>query len=71
MPEGPEIRRMADRIEKALFRSAFSHAEFPLHPPLAARLRGASPQRIDTRGKALLIRFNQGLTLYTYNQLYG
>ena len=27
--------------------------------------------RVDTRGKALLIRFEQGLTLYAHNQLYG
>ena len=35
------------------------------------RVVGARVTAIDTRGKAMLTRFDSGLTLYSHNQLYG
>ena len=35
------------------------------------RLEGAVVTGVDTLGKAMLTRFDNGLTLYSHNQLYG
>jgi endonuclease VIII len=73
MPEGPEIRQEADAIEAAVAKRPLKRLELLL-PRLAAdqrRLRGATITRVESHGKALLIRFDNGLTLYTHNLLYG
>ena len=73
MPEGPEIRRAADQLAKAVLGEPLRHVELNL-PALARRARGLVGQRvvdITPRGKALLTRFDGGLTLYSHNQLYG
>ncbi len=73
MPEGPEIRRAADRIERALGGCAIHDARLTL--PRLRRFRsqvvGAQLTGVDTHGKAMLTRFDNGLTLYSHNQLYG
>ena len=73
MPEGPEIRRAADELAAAIGDGPLRHVE--LHRPgLARRAAGLVGRRIvdlRPRGKALLTRFDHGLTLYTHNQLYG
>ena len=73
MPEGPEIRRAADRIAKVLIGERLE--DVTLTPPALAyrrdELLGTSVTAIDTRGKAMLTRFDNGLTLYSHNQLYG
>lgn len=73
MPEGHEIRRAADRIAKALEGEradsvwfAFDHLQ-----PFAAQLQGREIRRVEPRGKALLLRFGDGLNIYSHNQLYG
>jgi endonuclease-8 len=73
MPEGPEIRRAADRlaavaIGKPLRRVWFA---FPGLKKFEKPLTGRTIVSISPRGKALLTRFDNGLTLYTHNQLYG
>ena len=73
MPEGPEIRRAADRIAKVLVgrrieRARFAFAELQ---PFEERFRGSIVMAVDTRGKAMLTRFDNELTLYSHNQLYG
>ena len=73
MPEGPEIRRAADRLAAAaagrpLVRAWFA---FPALKRYEKRLTGARIEAITPRGKALLTRFDNGLTLYSHNQLYG
>ncbi|MGB5739666.1 MAG: endonuclease VIII [Woeseia sp.] len=73
MPEGPEIRRAADELARALQGQRVNDVYFGL-PQLrrfAGKLRGVSVDRVDTRGKAMLTRFTNGLTLYSHNQLYG
>ena len=73
MPEGPEIRRAADRIAKAIAGQRLAEVRFGL-PRLRRfedELTGVRVAGVETRGKALLIAFDQGLTLYSHNQLYG
>lgn len=73
VPEGPEIRRAADRIAQALVGHAIEAAEFTPERlrPHAPRMTGARVCAVDTRGKAMLTRFDNALTLYSHNQLYG
>lgn len=73
MPEGPEIRLAADRIEKVLRNRPIDDVKFGL-PGLRRferRLLGRVVTRIETRGKAMLTHFDNELTLYSHNQLYG
>jgi endonuclease VIII len=73
VPEGPEIRREADRIGHQL-RGA--HAEevwfaFPHLQEWSALLRGVEIRTVESRAKAMLIRFASGVNIYSHNQLYG
>lgn len=73
MPEGPEIRLEADRIAKALLGGPLEQVEFT-PPRLAHRAPELEATRVLTvapHGKAMLIHFDNGLTLYSHNQLYG
>lgn len=73
MPEGPEIRLAADRVSSVLLGERLAAVGFGL-PQLKRfekRLTGAKVTAVDTRGKAMLTRFDNGLTLYSHNQLYG
>ena len=73
MPEGPEIRLAADRVAKVLVGQHVEDVFFAL-PELKRKRRrivGSSVTAVDTRGKAMLTRFDSGLTLYSHNQLYG
>ncbi len=73
MPEGPEIRRAADRIAAVLGGQTLEEVWFGL-PRLShygPALTGRRVTAVDTRGKALLIRFDAGVSLYAHNQLYG
>lgn len=73
MPEGPEIRRAADQVARVLVAQPIERVAFGL-PPLQRfekRLTGRTVTAVDTRGKAMLTRFDNGLTIYSHNQLYG
>ncbi|WP_447896119.1 endonuclease VIII [Vreelandella sp. GE22] len=73
MPEGPEIRRAADRIEKQIGGRVVEEAWFAFDE-LQAQADSLVDVRVDaveTRGKAMLIRFANGRVLYSHNQLYG
>ena len=73
MPEGPEIRRAADRIAAVLTGRRLEDVWFglPRLERFADELVGCRVDRVDTHGKALLIRFDLGLSLFAHNQLYG
>ncbi len=73
MPEGPEIRRAADKLEAAVAGKPLTEAWFAYEElkPFEAMLTGKTIERIETRGKAMLTHFSNGLTLYSHNQLYG
>ena len=73
MPEGPEIRRAADKIEAVLKDNTIQKVEFGLTPlkKYAKPLTGTKVLSLETRGKALLTHFDSGTTIYSHNQLYG
>jgi endonuclease-8 len=73
MPEGPEILRAADRVSRAIGGRIATDVRFGL-PPLKrhdAALTGRRVESVEARGKALLIHFAGGTSVYTHNQLYG
>lgn len=73
MPEGPEIRRAADRLAEAVVGRPLVSAwfAFPALQRFAEDLPGRRVVSIQPHGKALLTRFDHGWTLYSHNQLYG
>lgn len=73
MPEGPEIRRAADRLAAAVVGQPLTavHFAFPALKHHQQALVGRRIESIRPHGKALLTRFDNGLTLYSHNQLYG
>ena len=71
MPEGPETHYIADRARQLLAGQALVEVRFA-PPGLKAyekRLKGHRVIDVQARGKALLTRFDNGLTLYTHSQL--
>ncbi|MFI8415408.1 endonuclease VIII [Serratia sp. NPDC078593] len=73
MPEGPEIRRAADKLVAAVLAQPLTDVwfAFPQLKHYQAELVGERIIAIEPRGKALLTHFSNGLTLYSHNQLYG
>ncbi|MDJ0710774.1 MAG: endonuclease VIII [Woeseiaceae bacterium] len=73
MPEGPEICRAADRVASVIQDKAIERVRFGL-PSLTRyekQLTDRIVTRVSTRGKAMLTRFDNDLTIYSHNQLYG
>ena len=72
MPEGPETRRMADRIRKSLIGKDILHFHFN-HEALADLKKVEKIQVVDalSRGKAIIIRLHNGKSIISHNQLYG
>lgn len=73
MPEGPEIRLAADKIAKVLVDKPLESVFLGLPDIVRWQEELASSYviSIETRGKALLTHFANGLTVYSHNQLYG
>lgn len=73
MPEGPEIAREADRIRAAIGGESVERVRFAF-PELKRRSAIFTDSRVEAvtpRGKAMLVLFDNGLTIYSHNQLYG
>jgi len=73
MPEGPEIHREADAIRDAVGQSECRYVYFH-HDHLKsfeAKLTGSTIQDVTAIGKAILIQFEEDLTMFSHNQLYG
>tara|TARA_B100000700_G_C14927807_1_gene800382 strand:- start:290 stop:1123 length:834 start_codon:yes stop_codon:yes gene_type:complete len=73
MPEGPEIRRTADKISKVLVGNEIIESDF-LYDRIRDKadiVKNKDIKEIATRGKALLIRFVNEWSMYSHNQLYG
>ena len=73
MPEGPEIKRAADSLARAIALQpalevffAFDHLK-----PYEPELTGRTVKAVQPQGKAMLIRFDNQLNIYSHNQLYG
>lgn len=73
MPEGPETRRAADRLARVLLTDQPVELNFrhPKLTPWEDELAQSPIRQVTSRGKALLIRFENGLTFYSHSQLYG
>lgn len=73
MPEGPEIRRAADRVATAVEGRIADHVFFAFEElkPFEKVLTGLRVEEVTTRGKGMLTRFEGGLSVFTHNQLYG
>ncbi|WP_218310909.1 endonuclease VIII [Alteromonas antoniana] len=73
MPEGPEIRRQADKLAEVLSNKKCNNIEFGLirHRPYSEVLRGENILSVTSKGKAMLIHFENGYSIFSHNQLYG
>ena len=74
MPEGPEVRRAADRVAGALLGTATTKVRFafPHLRKFEARLTGTPLTAASTRGKAMLLEFGAArLVIYVHLLLYG
>jgi endonuclease-8 len=73
MPEGPEIRRAADRVAAAIEGRVADEVFFAFEhlKRYEDELTGRAVHEVTTRGKAMLTRFDGGLSVYSHNQLYG
>jgi endonuclease-8 len=73
MPEGPEIKRTADEIARAIAHQTAIEIYFAFDTlqPFVPKLQNRIITTVQPRGKALLIRFDNGLSIYSHNQLYG
>ncbi|MDX1513473.1 MAG: endonuclease VIII [Gammaproteobacteria bacterium] len=73
MPEGPEIRIEADAIRAAVGGRIARKVYFAFArlKRFQSRLSGAKVSSVRARGKAILIGFAGGYTIYSHNQLYG
>lgn len=73
MPEGPEIKLAADKIAKAIATQPIKEIFFAFDhlKPYEEILVKQQITRIDTKGKGMLIRFDNSLSIYSHNQLYG
>lgn len=73
MPEGPEIRRVADKLAKVLVARPLCAVWFRFSrlQAQAESLQASHVRDIRSWGKALLMEFDDGRTLYSHNQLYG
>lgn len=72
MPEGPEIRLAADQVGDVLGGRQLARVYFAFDRLKAweERLTGRRVARVETRGKAMIIRVGDA-AIYSHNQLYG
>lgn len=73
MPEGPEIKRAADEIARAIVPKPTQEVFFAFEhlKPYETELAGRKVIAVQPKGKALLIQFDNQLSIYSHNQLYG
>lgn len=73
MPEGPEIKRAADKIAKALVDCSVVSIVFAFEhlKRYELILKEQRVIAVQPKGKAMLIRFENQLSIYSHNQLYG
>ncbi len=73
MPEGPEIRRAADKIHRAIAGNIAADVFFAFDrlKPYEDELVGRTVTAVTPYGKAMVTSFDNGLGVYSHNQLYG
>ena len=73
MPEGPEILRARDELAEVLEQGRVTKLFFAFDSlkPYQSKLKNNRIIEVRAKGKAMLIRFSNGYTIYSHNQLYG
>ena len=73
MPEGPEIKRAADKLENAIKGKKVMRVYFAFDSlqGFSKKLKNVKILGISAHSKAILTRFDNGLCIYSHNQLYG
>ncbi|MEM0910141.1 MAG: endonuclease VIII [Pseudomonadota bacterium] len=73
MPEGPEIRQAADKIAQIIESKTVEHVEVGLTSlkPFVSKLKGRKVTEVQTHGKSMITHFDNDLSIYSHNQLYG
>jgi endonuclease VIII len=73
MPEGPEIKLAADKIAKDIVDRPLTEVSFAFDhlKSFEAELTAAQIVSVTPKGKALITRFSNQLSIYSHNQLYG
>tara|TARA_Y100001954_G_C15772847_1_gene585411 strand:+ start:113 stop:949 length:837 start_codon:yes stop_codon:yes gene_type:complete len=73
MPEGPETRRDADKISRALLNVPLKeiYFKFPKLKRYEADFVGTKLILSTTKGKGFVLSFDNGLSIYCHLQLYG
>jgi endonuclease VIII len=70
MPEGDTIHRVAAGLRRVLVDRVLTRVEIPRSPPPLPRV-GATVERVQARGKHLLLTTSDGLTLHTHQRMTG
>jgi len=73
MPEGPEIRRAAYKLSKALIGKEIIESNFYYERirENEEKVKNKNIKEITTKRKAMLIRFENDWSMYSHNQLCG
>ncbi|TYP95330.1 endonuclease-8 [Fodinibius salinus] len=73
MPEGPEIWRTADNLNKALTGRKITDFYFAFDElkDSEPKLKGQKITNVEARAKAILTYFEDDIVMYSHNQLYG
>ena len=71
MPEGDTIWRAAVRVRDALEGLTIDAAGSSAYPLVGERLEGAAVEEVESRGKHLLVHFDNGLSLHTHLGMQG
>ncbi len=73
MPEGPEIKRSADKIAQAVEGKTLLDVRvvWPALKTWEKELAQQQIVKVEARSKALLLHWSNQMTLYNHNQLYG
>ena len=71
MPEGPEVRRAADRIERSIATKPLKNVQVHVAALNEAPLTGATLTEVQTYGKGFVLCFDRGFCIYVHLQLYG
>jgi endonuclease-8 len=71
VPEGDTVWRTARRLDQALAGAPLVHSDLRWAPLATADLRGATTLEVRSRGKHLLQRLDNGLTLHSHLRMEG
>src|SRR5699024_5450206 len=73
MPEGPEISRTTDTLNKTIKDKTITDLSFTIDElkDYENKLTGKKVTGVEARGKAILTFFEGTLAMYSHNQLYG